>query len=64
VIKTSWIYGLVIYAGMNCKIMKHRGEKSQPIGWFKNKIDIIYLSCLVINVLIALIYTLIYMYGH
>ena len=43
IIKAGWIFGLVVYAGMNCKIMKHFTENKPTKKWISNKLDKIFL---------------------
>jgi hypothetical protein len=58
VIKTCWVYGLVLNAGMNCKIMRHIGERNRSHRFFENNIDRIFAGCVVANILLGVIFAL------
>lgn len=63
ILKTSlWVYGLVIYTGMDSKIMKNRNSSANIKGIFNNKIDLIFTFCLVINLVLGLIFSFLYLY--
>ena len=50
ILKTSlWMYGLVVYTGMNTKIMKNRNSSANIKGVFNNKIDLIFAICFCVN---------------
>lgn len=53
IIKTCWIYALVLHAGMNCKIMRHIGERNRNHKFFENYIDRIFVVFFAINVLLG-----------
>lgn len=61
-IKTSlWVYGLVIYTGMDSKVMlnlKNRPEKSNSL---ETKMELFYYICIGINLLFGTIFGLTYM---
>ena len=62
-IKTSlWVYGLVLYAGMDSKIMKNFKEGSQSRKWVISKIDYIFLIMLALNIILGIIFTLCYIF--
>ena len=62
VIKTSlWVYGLVIYTGMDSKVMsnlKNRPEKSSTL---ERNIQTFYIFCLIANLVLGTIFGLTYM---
>lgn len=63
ILKTSlWIYGLVVYTGMNTKIMKNRNSSANIKGIFNNKIDIIFAIFFAINLVLGLIFSFLYLY--
>lgn len=63
ILKTSlWIYGLVIYTGMNTKIMKNRNSSANIKGVFNNKIDIIFGVCVLVNLALGLLFSFLYLY--
>jgi hypothetical protein len=55
VIKTCWVYALVLNAGMNCKIMRHIGERTRNHRFFENNIDRIFAGTIAIDVVIGII---------
>ena len=62
-IKTSlWVYGLVLYAGMDSKIMKNFKEGNQSRKWIISKIDYIFLILLGINITLGTIFSLCYIF--
>lgn len=60
-VKTSlWIYGLVIYPGMESKIMKSFMEGNNCRKWIFNKVDKIYGLLFVLSIVLGTIFTLAY----
>lgn len=60
-VKTSlWVYGLVIYAGMESKIMKSFKEGNKSRTWSMGSLEKIYLAMLVLNLVLGFIFTMIY----
>jgi magnesium-transporting ATPase (P-type) len=59
IIKTCWIYALVLHAGMNCKIMRHIGERNRNHKFFENYIDRIFAVCFVVNLILGIPYALV-----
>lgn len=63
ILKTSlWMYGLVVFTGMNTKIMKNRNCSANMKGVFNNKIDLIFSLCLLGNVVLSLLFSFLYLY--
>jgi len=62
-LKTSlWMYGLVVYTGMNTKIMKNRNSSANIKGVITNKIDLIFTVCFGINLALGLLFSFLYLY--
>jgi hypothetical protein len=62
IIKTSlWIYGLVIYPGMDSKIMMNIKNKTYKKSTIEKRMEMFYFVCLGLNILLGLIFALIYM---
>ena len=60
-IKTSlWVYGLVVYAGMDSKIMRNFKESNKSRKWNISKTDYIFIFLLVVNLVLGTIFTLCY----
>jgi magnesium-transporting ATPase (P-type) len=63
ILKTSlWMYGLVVYTGMNTKIMKNRNSSANIKGVFNSKIDLIFLVCFGVNLFLGLLFSFLYLY--
>ena len=63
-VKTSlWVYGLVIYPGMESKIMKSFKEGNKSRNWIITRLDKIYFLMFLINILLGIIFTLVYKFG-
>lgn len=63
ILKTSlWMYGLVVYTGMNTKIMKNRDSSANIKGVFNNKIDLIFVACFGVNLALGLLFSFLYLY--
>lgn len=60
VIKTGWVYGLVVYAGMDCKIMQHRNDGPRKEKWITHSLDRLFLLCVMFNILLGTTFSLAY----
>ena len=54
------MYGLVVYAGMDSKIMKNFKESSKSRKWNISKTDYIFIILLIVNLVLGTIFTLCY----
>jgi magnesium-transporting ATPase (P-type) len=63
ILKTSlWVYGLVIYTGMNSKIMKNRNSTANVKGIFNNRLDVIFAICFCFNIIFGILFSFLYLY--